>query len=94
MPFVPTPEWIEHECGFSEGRREGVILGRLEGIQAILGFRFGATGLQLMPEIEQIRDRNMLKEILYAAITVASPEDLRGLILRMLCQATFPQHAG
>jgi len=29
MPFVLTPEWIAEEKGFSEGRRNGIILGRL-----------------------------------------------------------------
>ncbi len=67
MPFITTPERY--------GRAEGC----LEGIEAVLEVRFQDAGLQLMPEIRLIHDAETLEKILHAAITVASPEELRKL---------------
>jgi hypothetical protein len=67
MPFITFPE------------RYGLATGRLEGIEAILELRFRDAGSQLMPEIRLISDPQKLEQILHAAKTVASPEDLRKL---------------
>jgi hypothetical protein len=64
MPFITTPERY----------------GRLEDIQTILEQRFPDSVAQLMPEIRlMINDAEQLKKILRAAVTVASPEELRKL---------------
>ena len=52
---------------------------RIEGIEAMLELRFGDPGLQLMPEIREIKDNDKLEAILRAIKTAASPEDLRRL---------------
>ncbi len=75
MSFITTPE----RYGRLEGRAEGRAEGRIEGIEAILELRFPDTGTQLMPEIRLINDAEQLEEILRAAKTVASLEDLRKL---------------
>ena len=67
VPFITTPE------------RYGLIEGRLEDIEAILELRFRDAGTQLMPEIRLINDAEQLKKIHRAAVTVASPEELRKL---------------
>ncbi len=67
MPFITTPE------------RYGRIEGRPEDTEMILELRFQDAGLQLMPEIRPIKNAEQLKEILRAAATVASPDDLRKL---------------
>jgi len=65
MPFITMPE------------RYGRIEGRLEDIETILELRFREAGTELMPEIRLIDDGEQLKKILRAAVTVASPEELR-----------------
>jgi hypothetical protein len=67
VPFITTPE------------RYGRLEGRLEDIETILEVRFGDAGTQLMPEIRLIRDAEQLKSIHRAAVTAASPEELRKL---------------
>jgi len=67
MPFITTPE------------RFGRIEGRLEDIETILELRFPDVGTQLMPEIRLINDAEQLKEIHRAAVTAASPGELRKL---------------
>ena len=37
----------------SEGRVEGRLEGRLEGTEVALELKFGAAGLQLLPEVRQ-----------------------------------------
>ncbi len=49
----------------------------LEGIEQCLELKFGAAGLQLMPEIRQLTDVEILRTILQAIKTAASPEELR-----------------
>ncbi len=67
MPFINTFEEIGMERGLSQG------------IETVLEARFpDATG-QLMSEIRQIDDFEQLKKILRAAVTVASPDELRKL---------------
>jgi hypothetical protein len=51
----------------------------LEGIELGLEVKFGAAGLQLMPEIKQLTDVEMLRGVLQAIKTAASPEELRRL---------------
>ncbi len=71
MPFITFPERY--------GRVEGRVEGHLEDIETILELRFRDAGTQLMPEIRLIDDAERLKNIHRAAVTVASPEELRKL---------------
>ena len=57
----------------------GIKRGLVRGIEAILRVRFRDAGSQLMPQIRQINDLERLEQILNAAETVASPDDLRKL---------------
>jgi hypothetical protein len=65
MPFITTPERV--------GRRDGMR----EGISALLEMRFGADGLKLMPEIEEVHEEEKLVAIMQAIKTIESSEDLR-----------------
>jgi hypothetical protein len=51
--------------------------GLLEGIEVRLRMTFGAEGLELMPELRQIRDHELLRKALNRVDTAAGPNDLR-----------------
>jgi hypothetical protein len=65
MPFLTTPE------------RLGRIKGLLPGIEVSLELKYGAAGLQLLPEIKEITDVATLEAVLQAIKTAANPEELR-----------------
>lgn len=85
MTFITTPERVAREEGLEQGleqgreqgREEGREEGLLEGIESLLELRFAAEGLALMPEIQQIRDANVLRQVLARAKHAASPDDVR-----------------
>ncbi len=72
MPFISTPE------------RMGLEKGLLEGIEVALKMKFGAGGLELMPELRKIRDHELLRKILHRIETAASQDDLRRYWTRRL----------
>ena len=57
--------------------RVGMEKGLLQGIEVALDVKFGAEGLELMPELRQIRDHVLLGKVLARIKTAASPDDLR-----------------
>ena len=61
--------------GKEEGRQEGL----LSGIATVLEVKFGAEGLELLPEIEGIDSVETLETILSALKTVSSIEQVRSL---------------
>jgi hypothetical protein len=65
MPFVNSFEQV--------GREKGL----LRGIEAILRVRFGAEGLELMPEIRQIQDHVLLDKVLDRAETAGDLNEVR-----------------
>jgi hypothetical protein len=66
----------------SIAERMTLVEGLLEGIESLLRVRFGVEGLELMPELRQIRDPELLRKILHRAETAASPADLRRYWIR------------
>ncbi len=67
MPYVTSVERLAKEEGL------------LEGIEACLKLRFGAPGLQLMPELRELSDVERLRAVLHAIETATSLDDLRRL---------------
>jgi hypothetical protein len=65
MPFIDIAE------------RANVRKGLLRGIEECLRIKFGAEGLELMPEIREIRDHEVLDKILSRIRTTNSPNVLR-----------------
>jgi hypothetical protein len=65
MPFIDIAE------------RMAMVKGLLRGIEVSLKVKFGAEGLELMPELRQIRDHVLLDKILDRIETADSPDDLR-----------------
>ncbi len=65
MPFITTPERI------------GLEKGLLQGIEACLKLKFGAPGLELMPEIRELEDHELLRTVLDAIQAADSPDELR-----------------
>ena len=65
MPFITTPERL--------ARCESY----LAGIEVSLEVKFGAEGLQLMPEIRELMDHEVLRDVLEAIRTADAPDELR-----------------
>jgi hypothetical protein len=65
MPFMTTPERL--------ARTEEL----LAGIELGLELKFGAEGLRLLPEIQQLTDVDVLRAVRQSIRTAATPEDLR-----------------
>jgi hypothetical protein len=65
MPFIPIWDRIAmEEC-------------LLQGIEECLQLKFGAEGLKLMPELRELQDHELLRAVLRAIRTTASPDELR-----------------
>jgi hypothetical protein len=65
MPFMTTPE------------RLGLEKGLLRGIEWCLKVKFGAAGLQLLPEIRTLRDESKLEAVFQAIDQAASLDEVR-----------------
>ena len=65
MPFIDIIE------------RRGMEKGLLEGIEACLRVKFGAEGLELMPELRDLHDHEVIRKVLARIENAASPNDLR-----------------
>ncbi len=68
MPFVNPFEQV--------GREKGL----LRGIEVALDLKFGAEGLELVPELRRIRDHVSLGKLLSKIKTADSPDDLRRVL--------------
>jgi hypothetical protein len=81
MPFVTIAERVGREKGLAEGREKGLVegleKGLLEGIEVCLKQKFGAEGLELMPELRGLHDHKRLRAVLEAISAAASPSELR-----------------
>lgn len=77
MSFITTPERIAREEGREEGWKEGREQALLEGIESLLKVRFAAAGLAMMPEIRQIQDAELLRQVLADAKRAATLDALR-----------------
>jgi hypothetical protein len=73
MPYLTTPERI----GLERGREEGLRQGLLAGIEQLLEVKFGAEGLNLLPEIRQLSEVEKLQAILHAIRTAGTTNELR-----------------
>src|SRR5262249_30560010 len=65
MRFMTTSERLAKEEGVQGGIEEGRDI------------KFGAPGLQLMPEVRQIQDLEMLRAVLRAIWTATTLDELR-----------------
>ena len=63
--------------GIQQGRQEGIREGLLAAIEFGLELKFGAEGLELMPEISQIQDVDVLRAIREGLRTINSLDELR-----------------
>jgi predicted transposase YdaD len=67
--------------GLQQGLEQGLQQGLLSGIALGLELKFGAEGLQLMPEIREIENVELLEEIQEAIKTVDTLEALRQIYM-------------
>jgi hypothetical protein len=65
MPFISIAE------------RMTLVKGLLRGIEPLMRMRFGAEGLELMPEIREIRDPKLLEKVIDRIETASSSEEAR-----------------
>lgn len=65
------------EQGLQQGRQEGLREGLLAAIELGLELKFGASGLELIPEISQIQDVDVLRGIQEGLRTINSLDELR-----------------
>ncbi len=65
MPYMNTFE------------RHSMVKGLLPGIEALLRVRFGAEGLELMPELKQVRDPYLLEDLLHKIETAKTLAQVR-----------------
>jgi hypothetical protein len=65
MPFITTAE------------RVGMEKGLLEGLEICLRMKFGAEGLELMPELRAVRDHEVLRKVFARIETADGPDALR-----------------
>jgi len=81
MQHISTIEKIAIKEGWQQGLQQGlekgILEGILEGIKIMLDFRFGDSGLKLLPEISQIKDVELLRKILNEIKSINSPDELR-----------------
>jgi hypothetical protein len=70
-------EKIGREEGREEGEKEGMGKGFLAGIKLGLKLKFGDEGLKLLPEINEIKDVELLQTIHGAIETANTLDDLR-----------------
>lgn len=89
MPFLTGADIVGREEGLAEGLAKGLAQGRaearetvLESIEAVLEVKVGPAGLALLPEIRQIDDLQLLREIFQAAKRGESPEVIRRLWMK------------
>ena len=68
MPFITTPERV--------GIRRGMRL----VLKSLLKVRFGAEGLELMPELENIHNEDQLQAITTVLETASDLEEVRRLL--------------
>ena len=70
--------------------RAAMEKGLLLGIETSLKVRFGAEGLELMPELREIRDHVLLSKVLNRIETAGSPADVR----RVWTRKRLPESGG
>ena len=77
MPYVTSVE----RRGIQKGKEEGIREGILKGIEVLLEVKFGAEGLEILPEISQIQDVDVLESILSGINTKNTLEEIQAIYL-------------
>jgi len=78
-----TNEWIEQgiERGIEQGIEQGSRIELLAAIELGLELRFGVSGLRLLPEVQKIRDIEMLRILRGALRTAPTLDDWHRLLV-------------
>ncbi len=76
MPYVTSIE----RYGRREGLKEGLQKGLLEAIEVALALRFGQVGLNLMPDIQQVKDVEQLRVIKKALLEINNLSEIYPLL--------------
>lgn len=75
MAVLQESPWYQEIL--QQGEVRGEVRGLLSGIELGLELKFGSDGLELMPEISQIADINVLREIREGLRTIDTLEEVR-----------------
>ncbi len=57
--------------------RHSMVKGQLQGIETSLKIKFGAEGLELMPELKEVRDPYLLEDVLHKIETAETLAQVR-----------------
>ncbi len=74
MPYISSVERIGIKKGLEKGLEQGLTKGLLIGIELVLELKFGAAGLELLPEIRALTDPQVV-EAIYSTLRTASTVD-------------------
>jgi len=81
MPYITSVERMGIQKGIEQGlqqsRVEGRVEGLLVGIKLMLEMKFGADGLRLLPEIQQIQEPAAIEAVHAAIKDVPTQDELR-----------------
>jgi hypothetical protein len=81
MTYVTFAERYGIEQGLAQGRVEGEAIGRIQGllagIVAVLDVKFGPSGADLLPTLQEIDDPTRLEAILDTIKTAATLDEVR-----------------
>ncbi|MBF0344012.1 MAG: hypothetical protein HQL06_07260 [Nitrospirae bacterium] len=69
---------------FLDGKREGILEGRLEGIEMLLEIKYASKGLELMDMIRNIDDLDKLNELKVLIKRSDTADELRAMLVEML----------
>ena len=77
MPYITSVE----RRGIEKGKEEGIREGILESLPTTLEIKFGAEGLEILPEISQIQDLDVLRAVVAGIKTKKTVQELRQIYL-------------
>ncbi len=77
MPYISSVERIGIQKGLEQGLEQGLIKGLLIGIELVLELKFGAAGLELLPEICALADSQVIEAIYNTLRTASTVDEVR-----------------
>ncbi|MFP4439291.1 MAG: hypothetical protein ACLFVO_18775 [Chloroflexaceae bacterium] len=77
MPYITSVERIGIQKGIEQGLQQGRVEGLLTGIKLMLEMKFGADGLRLLSEIQQITEPAVIEAVHAAIKDVPTLDELR-----------------
>jgi flagellar biosynthesis/type III secretory pathway protein FliH len=77
MPYITSVERRGIQKGQAQGETIGLRKGLLKGIELGLELKFGADGLRLLPEIQQVTNLAVIEAVHAAIKDAQTPDEIR-----------------